>query len=502
MSGSRSEYIFLLLILAIASFLFLSNLGNQYLWQDEAQTALISKTVLTHGVPLGYDGKNYFSQCFGADYGKNYLWRLHPWFPFYAVAAVFKLFGVSTFTARLPFSIFGILTIFLTYYFSKSIFKRKAPAAIAATLLLFAVPFIILSRQCRYYSMAAFFSLLGLYSYHNLLENKRFASGLFFFSSTLLFHTNYVFAAPLLLSVLFHAFLFRREKFSRALFLSLAVVGLNLPWAVWFLKMRYSEPDVASFINGPGQFLEHSLFFGNCIVRYIFHPLLFAVSAFVLWYRRKEGAKAPPNDDIDWQGLYLLLFFIFFTIVLLALGTRGPFFRYLCQTIPVFYMIAALIVFGAMRVNLLIGTLAMAVLIFVNPLPDYLYEITRDYDGPIEGIVEFLKEYGKESDTAAITYGDLPVKFYTNMRVVGGLTGEDLSPAKDADWVILRKYGFADKGNEVREYLIENVPWDKYRGRRIDYPDILFENRETPWEHHYRTVKDEDRVVIYRRMSK
>jgi len=29
----------------------------------------------------------------------------------------------------------------------------------------------------------------------------------------------------------------------------------------------------------------------------------------------------------------------------------------------------------------------------------------------------------------------MPLKFYTDMRVIGGLTGEDLSGAQNADWV-------------------------------------------------------------------
>lgn len=83
---SQKELFFLLLVVVIASILFFANLGNIYLWQDEASTALISKTVLQYGVPKGYDGKNYFSQELGTEYGKNYIWKWHPWFPFYYLA--------------------------------------------------------------------------------------------------------------------------------------------------------------------------------------------------------------------------------------------------------------------------------------------------------------------------------------------------------------------------------------------------------------------------------
>ena len=38
-------------------------------------------------------------------------------------------------------------------------------------------------------------------------------------------------------------------------------------------------------------------------------------------------------------------------------------------------------------------------------LPKYLYEITHDYDGPIEGIVKFLNKNAKDGETVKIIYG-------------------------------------------------------------------------------------------------
>jgi len=154
-----------------------------------------------------------------------------------------------------------------------------------------------------------------------------------------------------------------------------------------------------------------------------------------------------------------------------------------------------------MRLHVIAGVAVIILFVYFQPISNYLYEITHDYKGPIDGIVTYLNQHGKASDMVAITYGDLPLKFYTNMRIIGGLTGEDLSPAKNADWVIVRKYVICEKDLKVRQYLIENVPWYKYQEIRIDYPDIPFQNRENPQEHHYRTVTNEDRVVIYKRIK-
>ena len=97
------RWLALTLLLAVAATMLFGRLGQRCLWQDEAQTALISRTVLDHGVPLGSDGRNFFSQEGGAEYGAHYLWRWHTWLPFYVVAGSFRLLGTTTLAARLRF---------------------------------------------------------------------------------------------------------------------------------------------------------------------------------------------------------------------------------------------------------------------------------------------------------------------------------------------------------------------------------------------------------------
>jgi hypothetical protein len=92
------------------------------------------------------------------------------------------------------------------------------------------------------------------------------------------------------------------------------------------------------------------------------------------------------------------------------------------------------------------------------------------------------------------------LKFYTKMRVVGGLTGEDLEPAKNARWVIVRKHDVSgDK--RVSNYLLNHTDWSKYRKITLNYPDITWENREDPFKHRFRTCTDEDKVVIHERID-
>ena len=69
------------LMCIVAGALVLGRLDARLLWQDEAQTALVSETILEHGVPLGTDGKNFFSQEQGAEYGDGFIWRWQTWLP-------------------------------------------------------------------------------------------------------------------------------------------------------------------------------------------------------------------------------------------------------------------------------------------------------------------------------------------------------------------------------------------------------------------------------------
>lgn len=154
-----------------------------------------------------------------------------------------------------------------------------------------------------------------------------------------------------------------------------------------------------------------------------------------------------------------------------------------------------------MDINIIFGIVLLSAMVLSNNILDYFYEITHDYNGPIEGIVKHLNKHANENDLVAITYGDMPLKFYTNLRVLGGLTGENLEPARKTEWVIIRKSSISGKLTGVTKWLIKNIPWSNYQKKQIDYPDCRYENREEPREHRFRTAMDKDKVVIYQKLD-
>ncbi|MCK4752402.1 MAG: glycosyltransferase family 39 protein [Planctomycetes bacterium] len=519
-TGKTKEYLFLAVVLIAASVLLLANLDNRYLWQDEAETALVSKTILTEGLPRGHDGKNFFSQEGEISYGKDYLWGLDPWFPFYLLALFFKVFGISTFVARVPFAIFGIATVALTYFFARFLTKDKKAAAVTVVLLVLSVPFLLLSRQCRYYSLIAFFSLLGLYGYLLLLEKNKAGMVTFLIGSVLLFHCNILFCVTLLATVFVHALLCHRRQLVKVFVLCLVVALAALPWLIWAYGTKYAgffgwRLFNKEFFEVLGTYLSYI----HCFI-FPFFLLLIPLGRYLLSPQRKSIKTSISENIVLWKNLLLLILFVIFTIVPLSIMGPRPFFRYMTQLIPVFCVVTAVIVTSAVkpyfkRAVTIIAVL-FAVFFFINYRQgasnsdsgmrylnffDYIEEITHDYDGPIEGIAKYLNENGSDKDTVAITYGDMPLKFYTNMRIYGGLTGEDISPGLQADWVVIRKYNAARGDFKVKRYFLQNIPLSKYRRIEIDYPDILWENRPGPDYHEFRTVKDEDKVVIYQKRN-
>jgi hypothetical protein len=347
--------------------------------------------------------------------------------------------------------------------------------------------------------MVACLSLLALFSYVRFLEAKRFSAVTFVISSVLVFHSNYMYFAPLLAAVVLHALLFHRRRVRTLLFLVCLTVLINLPWIVWFSTMRYDQ------IYGDRMFAPNRLLFIcktylSQIRRYVLPPYLLLIALLAAIGSLVTTGRLVSQSRIFWQKVVLLLFFVVFSLVVVIFTSSGPFLRFLTPLIPVFQIIAALLVVALARIHIVVPVAIVIVLVSAGPIREFLYEITHNYDGPIEGIVKYLNENGSDDNVVAITYGDLPLKFYTKMRIVGGLTGEDLSPAGKAEWVIIRKHIICKKDYKVKQYLLENLPLKNYERVILDYPDTPFENRENPDEHHFRTVKNEDKVVILKKI--
>jgi len=186
-------YVGLVVLLLFSSYWILANLDMSMLWQDEGETVCVAETVLTEGIPKGTDGKNFFSQQEGREYGDNYEWKLHPWFQFYWLALFFSFFEHTTFIARFPFALLGIGTVFFSFFLALRLWKDKKTAWLVAGGFLLNVLFLLLVRQARYYAPVMFFSVYATWGFLDILERKKIGYFHFIIASLLFFQSQYLF---------------------------------------------------------------------------------------------------------------------------------------------------------------------------------------------------------------------------------------------------------------------------------------------------------------------
>lgn len=485
-------------IVALASQLILWDLGDGVLWQDEAQTALVSRTVLTHGVPMGHDGRNHFSQELGAEYGESGVWRWHTWLPFYLLAVFFGLLGESTAVARLPFALAGIGAVAATYGLGRALWPDRRDGLWAAAALATSVPFLILVRQCRWYSLAALFSALVLWGYWALAQRRRGGGAVFAAAAVLLFHTHYLYAAAALAAAFAHALYWHRDRLRPLLAWTGVALVFCAPWIVWLAGgMEYGRVyGDSAFALAPSW--DRGVTFAAKLGRHVLPPALWiaaAVTAALAW---RSGGRDRLLDPSIARPLSLLLLALAVPLTALALASPGPFFRYLAPLLPVVALLVGRILAS---VHPAVAAALLAFVVARSPFVDYLGELAGDFRGPVEGIVEYLNAHGDPDDLVAISYGDLPLKFYTPMRVMGGLTGEDLAPAADADWIILRRFVVArERDGRVRDQLEAFVDPARYRRVELPIPETRFENREEPRLHRFRSAREGEPVVLFERI--
>jgi 4-amino-4-deoxy-L-arabinose transferase-like glycosyltransferase len=490
------NYFLPLLIFIVSTFVFLPNLGRHFLWQDEAQTALISRSILANGIPYGHDDKNSFSQELGAENGKGGVYKWHPWIPFYIHAAFFQLFGQSDFAARLPDALFGIGTVLLCFWTVRSTGKGTRASLLAASVLILMVPFLLLSRQCRYYSMAAFFSMGCILTYFLFLQSKKNARLLLVCSTVILFHVQMIYGAIFLVTMLIHLTLTKKEFIKRILGPIIGILCFVLPWIGYISDISYQSRYDQYFV---GWYIFKMFFFDfirqleNYIIPFYFLLFLYLI---VVWHRK--------NIRNIWHStkLYTSFYFLFVVLTLIALSFTAPnsFFRYLAPVLPICAIVVAEIIELGFQANPMLGCVGLFVVLLHQPLLNYCFELTHDFRGPMEGLVGHLRQYAQPSDTVAITYGDMPIKWYTGLRVIGGLTGDNLESASHARWIIIRKHFNNPQDLVGKNYLRSQVQRGQYRKIILDAPDTPYENREDPQNHLYRTAAEEDRVIIYERV--
>ena len=495
-------------LLALGACLLLTNLQSGYLWEDEAETALLARQTLAVGYPKATDGRNAI-EITTHGYGPGDSWVYNPWLPFYVLAGVFALFGESTRIARLPFALCGLLSLYLTWRLARRVTPDVRVQRLSVALVTCSVPFLLHMRQCRYYAPTTALLLGVCLAYLAFLESpsRRRAIGLGVLLA-LLFHTNFGAFIPTCGALLLHQAWQVKAAARRWLGeCGLVALALTAPWAVFFYR--------SAFIGTVSwhRIAQHLQYYIRVTNKYL-APIALMAAVSVGWRlirlaRRRRDAAPQPSSPHPWrsltrstQGFFAIM--VAAQLVFLLIPDQRHL-RYLMPMLPLFAIGEACWLIGWVARHRVVGAVLIALALLTTtlhtphhpqaPLIDFAGELTHHYTGPMEGIVGYLEAHAQPEEVVKIPYDDRTLMFYTRMRVE---RPSQFLDATGADWVVLRRDWTPD--HFPTSPLAEQLDRD-YDRIELDAPDIRWQNREDPGSHHYRTVRDAPRIVLYHKRT-
>jgi hypothetical protein len=470
----------LAVVAIVGAVLIFTNLGSDYLWEDEGDTAALASNILKFGVPKAWDGGAFLDSDHGARLNRDLVMVTHPWIQYYLTAASFLVFGENTFAARIPFAIAGWMSILFVYLFVWRLFGNRLTAISAAALLVFSVQFLLYAKQCRY---CALNMLLVVWLFWSFFKMKS-ARGcvLFILASVSLFHTHPYGLAPVValgaLSLVYRPFAAQRRW---VLFSAPAIALLTLPWLALSSLASSGSALNTTAAASLGEFIERcAQAFIECtsVTPLIGSVILFLIVVLSVRWKRKDMIDAAPSDSGSAEqpaGPRLfetnetsLLLSALVTILFYGLGTAitqssdslwlaGM--RYASAVLPLAAMVAALAIVKVSRASVPLSILLVLVFgltklaqltpwVAGNPsglvhfgkysvgahvpakvvdrflgtgLTIYARDLWRENLGTVAKSCKFLRENAKPGDVLIVNYGMEPTYFYTRLPQAMGI---------------------------------------------------------------------------------
>jgi hypothetical protein len=527
---------FPLVLLAIysASMIFIG-LGDNLLQVDEGNDTFISTNILKFGFPTHSDGVNY-TLLWASSHDGLFVYR--PWVPYYIQAFSLSLFGQTTFAARLPFALCGVLSVIFLYRFALKFTGRQFIAFLAALLLASSIPALIYFRTARYVGLPIFLSILLLSFYIEIYKNKKWNPFPLTVVSIIFFHTMYVEFAGMILGVLIHFFIYYKdalpENRQRAAWAAGITGVFCIPWFIFispmFSKVTQHLASWSTLIDLSWHgYIKRFLGFLFQVNNYIF-PFILLPLFFLRQFK-------PFTKQVS------LLLLCILTVLLTALPHAMPIQQYISASFPLFFLLLAILIVNIFPKILLAQSLLVTLLITSNlvhvclffPLKqivkghpewfqkspylentfnslmreikfksvyfDYIYEISHDYKGPLDEIVAFFKEYGKPGESCYIDNEPESLAYYTGMKVIHR---DDIKVQDTPDWIVLRgDYRESIKENsssKIAKNLREIIRKNSYSKIELNSPSMRVNNTYDIQIHLFRSPSsaNTDKITIYK----
>lgn len=448
------------LLAALGLALLLTNLGSDYLWADEGDTAILASSIVKFGVPRAWDGVTFTDSDKGARENNDLVMVSHPWVQYYVAAAAFLVLGENTFSARLPFALAGWLTLLLVYAFVWQITANRWAAFSAAALTVLSVQFLLYSRQCRNYSLNMLLTCCLFWIFFRMKSAR--GCVLFALAAILLFHIHPIGIVPVgvlgILTLIYKPFALQRRWFWFAV---PAIIVFTLPWYA-LARGGYAE-------NGE---LPHSIgqFFGR-FTQYLIEcasvtPLIGVIILLLIGLvrsrlqspkrvNRKETKSGPIQKFLEKnETAFLLVTFATLFFYGLAMAATQPDLslwlhgiRPTPAVIPLVAMIAGILMARVSRGRAAIGLALLLLLGFTKvgqlppwilaakgyqlPLPHipvkvidglldteqllFLRDLWKENPGTVAQTCKFLRQFAEPGDILITNYCWEPLYFHTRL---------------------------------------------------------------------------------------
>lgn len=489
-----------IIIFCLAAFLLYAGLENTILWQDEAETALLGKNIYKYGIPKAYDGRNIISTFVGMEFDKEFLWIWSSWGDKYIAALSMWIFGTSTLGARFLFVVFGFASAIVLYVTVKQIFPSHFMQRITVLFYITSLPYLLMARQCRYYSLVLFFSLLMFYFLLKSVKSRKYLIG-FIAASFLLFHSNYFFHIGLLISLIVTLLIIRfmKQYYIKTYLLGIAgAIIVSVPG----LFLYRSWQSVGSTHRFLANFINNLIHINDYMYPLIFVPLIGA--HYLFSSKRHREVEQSVADMRLFYGSCLVFMIIYVSFI--SYSQPDDNFRYLIPLLPLCFILLSLtlsLLFGQHKIIIALFAIALIMSNFFHMIPkyafglqklnrvtsyfvDYVSELRQERKGPLRVLNEFLQQNAKPSDIVIMTYGRFPIIFYTDLEVHGGGSGYDLTKLdmKRIKWVVIRHYIRSwepGKDGSVVRFVRESLDLNEFDTIILNVPDSPYEHREDPY---------------------
>ena len=518
-------------------------LDDIYPWADEGETLVLGEFTRNHGWPHLEGNDHLFCNQFGTT--KEGLYIYHGWLQYYLVAFILFFFGKSIFFLRLPFALAGVACVPLLWILAREIKLPRSIQVVSTTLLTFCVPFILLNRNIRYYPLCSLFSLTTILTYIWVIGRFPKRWPWFAISGIILLHTMPPVGGMVLLSTAIHALIFVRNKsvWKCLLYAGAIVTLFYLPYFFYIFptiarsrSMVYAGhltfvQRISNILVG---FLLHLLYFIK-----LFFPTLLLIPYFIFLKKK----KTLPEFNFSFVVLFLTMIALV-CLMMSFVSTKNLFPGYTIELLPFVFLFSGYIIVSASLQNkwfIISFTLIMIYSSFLClpywpfdkekvenrvsyiyadqntrkkilkmsfyqnqlyfSLRSYFYEITHDYEGPVEGIVQYLKQHAKTGDTYFANNDMHTFYFLTGLKWVPKIPFEN--PPK---WLIKRGGASWDRGvcfGEISEmgsaqtYINNYLKKYPYELIVLDYPDTAQENMPVaPFHHRSATSRMKRRAFL------